>query len=65
MKKVYLDKADEKSCMSELVRGAEVIAAGTTVYSMSAKNKNREYQRFADKYSWGNWWRNKVREKFR
>lgn len=50
MKKVYLDKTDAKLCMSVFVRDAEVIAAGTTVYAMSAKHENSEYQRYADEY---------------
>ena len=51
MRKVYLDKpATENACTSVYVREAEVIAAGTTVYSMSVKEKNAEYQKFAEEY---------------
>lgn len=51
MRKVYLDKtALEHACISVYVREAEVIAAGTTIYSMSVKEKNAEYQKFAEEY---------------
>ena len=51
MRKVYFDKtAPENACTSVYVKDAEVIAAGTTVYSMSVKEKNAEYQKFAEEY---------------
>lgn len=51
MRKVYFDKTILKNaCISVYVRDAEVIAAGTTVYSMSVKEKNAEYQKFAEEY---------------
>lgn len=50
MKKVYLDTTQSSTCLSIHLKGAEVIPAGTTVYSMSVKAKNSEYQRFADEY---------------
>ena len=51
MRKVYFDKtAPENACTSVYVRNAEVIAAGTTIYSMSIKEKNAEYQKFAEEY---------------
>lgn len=50
MKKLYLDMTHTDGCMSLFVRGAEIIQAGTTVYSMQVKDKNAEYQKFADEY---------------
>lgn len=51
MRKVYYDKtAPENACISVYMKDAEVIAAGTTIYSMSIKEKNAEYQKFAEEY---------------
>lgn len=50
MKKIYLDATTLKDCMSVIVKDAEVILAGATVYSMSVKCKNSEYQRYAQEY---------------
>lgn len=51
MRKVYWDKtAPENACTSVYVKDAEVIAAGTTVYAMSVKEKNAEYQKYAEEY---------------
>lgn len=50
MKKLYLDMTHTNGCMSLFVKGAEIIPAGTTVYSMQVKDKNAEYQRFAEEY---------------
>lgn len=49
-RKVYLDMTEEIKCISVFVKDAEVIQTGATVYSMSVKDKNAEYQRFADEY---------------
>ena len=48
-KKVYLD-AIEAGCTSVWMKDTEIIQAGTTVYSMSVKHKNEEYERFAKEY---------------
>lgn len=50
MKKVYLDRLESKGCISVFVSNAEVVPAGTTCYSMSAKDKNAEYQKYIDLY---------------
>ncbi len=50
MKKLFIDKSELKECTSVWVKDAEINWAGTTVYSMSVKHKNSEYQRFADEY---------------
>lgn len=50
MRKVYLDETEASSCMSVFVKDAEVIKAGATIYAMPVKDKNSEYQRYADEY---------------
>ena len=50
MRKVFLDKTTITECVSVFMKDAEVNWAGATVYSMSVKHKNQEYQRFADEY---------------
>lgn len=50
MKKLYYDKTENTDCVSIFVKDAEVIPAGTTVSSMSIKNKNKEYQKFSEEY---------------
>lgn len=50
MKKLYLDQTEANECMSIFIKGAEIIPAGTTIYSMSVKDKNAEYDRYADEY---------------
>lgn len=49
-KKAYLDMTELKSCTSIWMKDTEIIQAGTTVYSMSSKHKNEEYERFAREY---------------
>lgn len=49
METMYLDRTD-KSCICVFMKDVEIIPAGTTVYSMSVKDKNDEYDFFADKY---------------
>ena len=49
-KKLYLDMTDVKGCTSVWVKDTEIIPAGTTVYSMLEKQKNDEYERFANEY---------------
>jgi len=49
-RKVYLDMAQMKSCTSVWLKDTEIIPAGTTVYSMSVKHNNEEYERFAREY---------------
>ncbi|MBQ2803527.1 MAG: hypothetical protein IJF07_06480 [Lachnospiraceae bacterium] len=49
-KKVYLDATKIKECVSVYLSDAEVIWAGTTIYSMSVKCKNKEYERYAREY---------------
>jgi hypothetical protein len=52
MRKVYLDTTQSSMCISVYVKDAEVVLAGTTINSVSVreKKKNSEYQRFADEY---------------
>lgn len=50
MKKLYIDKTENTGCFSVFVKDTEVNWAGATVYSMSIKHKNPEYQRYADEY---------------
>ena len=50
MRKVYLDKIEIKNCVGVFVPDAKVIPTGTTIYSMSIKDKNEEYQKYADDY---------------
>ena len=44
------DVSKMKECVSVYFRDAEVIPAGVTLYSMSLKHKNEEYQRYASEY---------------
>lgn len=47
-KKLYLDMTDsELAGTAIMVKGAEIIPAGTTVYSMPVSDKNPEYDRLA------------------
>ena len=50
MKKVYLDQTQVHECMAIFIKDVEIIHAGTTIYSMPVKDKNSEYERFADEY---------------
>ena len=50
MRKIYLDKTELKGCVAVFISDAEVIPAGTTVYSMNIGSKNEEYQKYADVY---------------
>lgn len=49
MDTMYLDMTDN-SCKGVFVKDIKIVPAGTTVYSMSVKDKNDEYDFFADKY---------------
>ncbi len=49
MDTMYLDRTD-KSCISVFMKDVAIIPAGTTVYSLSVKDKKDEYDLFADKY---------------
>lgn len=51
MRKIYLDKTGLSGvAISLYISDAEVIPAGTTVYSMGVGSKNEKYQRYADVY---------------
>lgn len=50
MKKVYLDVTQLNGPTSIWMKNTEIVRAGTTVYSMQVKDKNAEYQRYADEY---------------
>lgn len=49
MKKLYMDMT-EAGCTALFAKDAEIVPAGTTIYSMPVKDKNPEYQRYADLY---------------
>lgn len=49
MKKVYLDRTAGE-VISVYIRDAEVIPAGTTIYSMSSRCRNAEYDRWQQEY---------------
>lgn len=48
MRKVYFDVSGDNSCSSVIVKGAEAVPAGATVYSMSVKHKCEEYKKIAE-----------------
>lgn len=50
MKKVYIDKTITTGCTGFYIKDTEVIPAGTTVYSMSVKDKNEEYLKYEKNY---------------
>lgn len=49
MKKIYLDMT-EAGCTAVFMQDAEIVPAGTTIYSMPVKDKDSEYQKYADLY---------------
>lgn len=50
MRKVYFDRTVNTGCTSVLVKDAEVVPAGATLYVMSAKEDGPEYRRFEKEY---------------
>ncbi|WP_310602681.1 hypothetical protein [Anaerosporobacter sp.] len=50
MEKLFFDVTQNDNCISVFTKDAEVLQAGTTIYSMPIKDKNDEYQKFADCY---------------
>ena len=50
MKKVYFDAAAEQDCIGIIDGDAEIVPSGTAVHAMSVRDKNAEYQRYADEY---------------
>lgn len=50
MKKIYWDVSEREGCIGVFVKDAEIVQAGVTLYSMSSKDKNAEYQYFADSF---------------
>lgn len=50
MKKIYLDVTEIDGCIGVFMKDTEIVYAGTTIYSMSTRQKNAEYQRYADEY---------------
>ncbi len=53
MKKLYWDVSESEGCIGYIgvsAKDTEVVSAGTTLYPMSVKDKNTEYQRYADTY---------------
>ena len=47
---LYLDRTKMKTCTSVFLKDKEIISAGAIVYAMPIKDKNEEYQRFAEEY---------------
>lgn len=50
MKKVYWDMGESNGRLAMITRDVEIIPAGTTLYSMRAKDKNAKYQEYAEIY---------------
>ncbi|GIN41215.1 hypothetical protein [Heyndrickxia oleronia] len=50
MRKVYLDRTELTGAINVNLKDTEVIPAGTTIYPMSAHDKNEEYQKYANDY---------------
>lgn len=50
MKKVYYDVCEGNECAAIFSSKIKAVPAGTTLYPMSARDKNSEYQRYADVY---------------
>lgn len=50
MKKLYLDCTGLSGAIGVSVPDAEIALAGTTIHSLSVRDRNEEYQRFADDY---------------
>lgn len=50
MRKLYLDAEKIKEPISVFVRDAEVVWAGTTIYSMAVSYRDAEYDRYAREY---------------
>lgn len=50
MRKVYLDRTELIGAINVNIEDTEVILAGTTIFPMSAHDKNEEYQKFASDY---------------
>ena len=51
IKKLYLDITEKDACISVWIKDSEIIQTGTTIYSMSVKHKNEEYERLARDYN--------------
>lgn len=47
---LYLDVTEIEGCTSIWMKDTEIIPAGTTIYTMSVKDKSEEYDRFAKDY---------------
>ena len=50
MEKLYLDRTEIPDNMAIIVRKAEIIETGTTIYSMSVREDNELYRKFAEEY---------------
>ena len=50
MDKLYLDRTEIPDNMAIIVRKAEIIETGTTVYAMSVREDNELYHKFAEEY---------------
>lgn len=50
MEKLYLDRTEIPGNMALIVRNAEIIQTGTTVYAMSVGEDHPLYQKFAEEY---------------
>lgn len=50
MRKVYIDRTKNNECASIYLNDAEIILAGTTIYSMPDNEYNDVYKRYAEEY---------------
>lgn len=50
MKKIYWDVSEREGCIGVLGKDIELIPAGVTLYPLSVRNKNAEYQKYANSY---------------
>ena len=50
MKRIYWDETQNSECIGIIAQDTQILPAGAVVYSMPVKDKNREYERFAEEY---------------
>ncbi|WP_066299175.1 hypothetical protein [Bacillus sp. FJAT-29937] len=50
MRKIYLDRTELTGAINVSLRDTEIISAGTTIFSMSVNDRNKEYQKYANDY---------------
>ena len=50
MKKIYYNTTQSSKCFGIIMEDAEIVLAGTPIYSMPIELKNEEYEEFAKEY---------------